>query len=137
MVFQVAFVMADRAKGLMKHLTSVPLRFQVAFYTFSFKASQVMSDMQLAKGYLKKESIYFSGSLYLAYAKSRLGLNFSAVYPVLNRTRIVYAGGGRRRIEQHDNQRLALHVGIQHHGAAAFADVAGFLQGDVPSAFAH
>ena len=68
MVFQVAFVMADRAKGLMKHLTSVPLRFQVAFYTFSFKASQVMSDMQLAKGYLKKRKHLFSGSLYLAYA---------------------------------------------------------------------
>ena len=60
----------------------------------------------------EKTRIYFSGSLYLAYAQSRLGLNFAAVHPVLDRARIVYAGGGRGGIEQHDNQRLALYIGI-------------------------
>ena len=111
----------------MKHLALWKLRFQVAFiYVQSVKPTSDGRHM-VSKRLPEKASIYFSGSLYLAYAKSRLGLNFAAVHPVLNRTRIVYAGGGRGRVEQHDNQRLALYIGIQHHGAAAFADVAGFL----------
>ena len=44
-VFQVAFIMSEELRGVMKHLTSVQLCFQVTFYIFGLKASQVMSGV--------------------------------------------------------------------------------------------
>ena len=58
-------------------------------------------------------------------------------HPRFDFTRIVYAAERRGRVEQHNGYRLVLHAGFHHHRAAGFADVAGFLQFDIPAAFAH
>lgn len=48
---------------------------------------------------------------------------------------VVDACGGCGRVQQYDGNGLVLNVGFDNHRPACLADVAGFLQFDVPHAF--